>query len=88
MDKHEEFVSATGAGSLVVAEVHRRRADPQDLGVGSKPVRLILYDAASGMEKCSLPITESASVWNMRYHVSASGRVVIIQGGVVSLYQP
>lgn len=88
VDKHEEFVSATGSGSLVAAEVHRQRSDPLDLGISSKPIRIVLYDATSGSEKCSLPITEPASTWNMLYGVSSTGSLVVIQGTVLRLYQP
>lgn len=88
VDKHEEFVSAVGAGSLVAAEVHYHRSDPFDLGISSKPVRIAVYDSTTKSEKCYIPITEPVSTWSSLYGVSSVGGVAVIQGGVLRFYQP
>jgi hypothetical protein len=88
VEKHEEFVSAVGSGSLVAAEVHHHRSDPFDLGISSKPVRIAVYDSTTKSEKCYIPITEPVSTWSSLYGVSSLGGVAVIQGGVLRFYQP
>ncbi len=70
-------------GTLLAANIHRYRADPFDLGIGSKPLRITLYDLAIKSEKCSIGIRHDAF-----YAVSPEETVAVTQGNVLSLYRP
>lgn len=86
--KGEEFVSAVGAGAFIAAEVHRHSSDPFDLGISSKPLRIVLYDLSSKSERCNISITQPVSTWSFLYGLSSTGNVAVLQGHVLGFYQP
>ncbi len=76
---------------LLAVEVHRHQADPFDLGVQSKPLRVTIYDLATKSENCSIRTAKAVSDawgWSMFYALSPAGTVAVIQGNTLSLYQP
>jgi hypothetical protein len=88
---HDEVVSVRGGGELLAASIQRYRLDPLDIGFGPEPLRVDVYDLATKSEKCSRPsrVKSLPERWpTMSYALSASGAVAVIQGNILSVYQP
>jgi hypothetical protein len=88
---HDEVVSVRGGGKLFAASIQRYRMDPLDIGFAPEPLRIDVYDLATKSEKCSIPSTVKSlpERWpTMSYALSASGAAAVIQGNILSVYQP
>lgn len=85
-----EIVSHEVNNLFFVAEVHRSRPDPFDIGINSKPVRIAVYDSKTQSERCSIPITKPVSVWlkPSLYSISPMGDLAVIDGNTLKMYQP
>jgi hypothetical protein len=87
---HDKFDSFSSNGSLLAAAIYRHRANPFDLDLAPKPIRIGIYDLPEKLERCSIRITIPVSGWwdTRFYDLSSAGTVAVLQGNLLSLYQP
>ncbi len=83
-----EVTSFVNNGNLLAAAIYHRRANPLDLDLGPKPLRISIYDLGAKSERCSIRIVEPvAGVSNTRFFdLSLAGSIAVAQGNVLSLY--
>lgn len=84
LPKDGQITSQRGAGNFLAFAVYHRRADPFDLGIPWKPLRIEVYDLASKSKRCSIPLTKNSSPFD----VASTGAVAVIHGTSLALYQP
>jgi len=96
--KNEEVASALENDSLLAVEMWRRRRNPLDLNLADKPLRIVVYDAKKHEERCSIPIStpvsgpftgsQSSGCGAKLYSISSDGKIAVLQGNILSVYQP
>jgi hypothetical protein len=87
---HGDVGGFASSGALIATVFYRYHADPFDLGLPPKPLRITVYDLNTKSEKCSVPLTVDVfGSWESRYFdLSSTGSLAIAQQTLLSLYEP
>ena len=81
LSTHDKFSSFSSNGALLAAAVYKDGANPFDLDLAPKPVRIEIYNLHEKLEKCTIRITRPAY-----YDLSPKRDLAVVQGNILSLY--
>jgi hypothetical protein len=88
ISQQETLISVETAGSLIAGEVHGRfKSDPFDRGLSPKHMKIVVYDATTKSQVCSLSIATPVSTWpSARFYAISQGALAVIQGPTLTVY--